>query len=209
MKLTAALLVAATYCASAQDIPKTACEFDGFDVHSKLAEVKAAGTAYYGCGTGKCLPMHLDPGDPVVITRADGNWSCGYLVQRHGAAQGWVRSGDIRQVEFDPNPRLAAWVGTWIQDGNRIRVQLGKSPGKLALEGKAYWPGRQHPTHTGEFSAEAAPSGNQSQIDDSGCKIDLALIGDYLLANDNNMCGGMNVRFWGVWRRARTSTQRR
>ena len=31
----------------------------------------------------------------------------------------------------------------------------------------------------------------------------LALIGKYLLANDNNMCGGANVRFWGVWRRAR------
>jgi hypothetical protein len=38
--------------------------------------------------------------------------------------------------------------------------------------------------------------------EDDICTVNLALLGNYLLANDNNMCGGVNVRFWGVWKRA-------
>ena len=34
------------------------------------------------------------------------------------------------------------------------------------------------------------------------CTVDLTLIGKYLVANDNDKCGGQNVRFWGVWKRA-------
>ena len=49
--------------------------------------------------------------------------------------------------------------------------------------------------------AEASPGGNHLHLEDDSCKIDLALIGKYILANDNNMCGGMNVRFWSVWKR--------
>lgn len=203
MRLALVFCLTAVSIATGQSVPKSSCDFDGFDINAKPAEAKAATTAYFGCGTGKCLPMHLKPSDPVVISRAEGDWTCGYLVQRDGSAQGWVRSGDIRPVEFNPAPAPTAWVGTWIQDENRIRVQLSKTAGKLVLQGKAYWHGTAHTLHTGEFSAETAPAGNKLHVDDSGCKIDLALMGNYLLANDNNECGGMNVRFWGLWRRAR------
>src|SRR5579884_3267914 len=75
--------------ATAQSVPKSACDFDGFNIDSQLAEVKAASTAYYACATGKCLPMRLRPGDPVVMNRSEGDWTCGYLVARDGAAPGW------------------------------------------------------------------------------------------------------------------------
>ena len=41
------------------------------------------------------------------------------------------------------------------------------------------------------------------QMSDDIARELVALIGKYILANDNNMCGGMNVRFWGIWKRAR------
>jgi len=188
--------------AGGQNVPKSSCDFDGFDVNSKLAEAAKPTTAYYGCAMGKCLPMNLRPGDPVVINRADGDWICGYLVARKGSAQGWVRSSDFRPVNFGPSPPATSWVGTWAQEENRIHIKSSKTPGKLDLKGEAYWHGGGDNVHEGEFSAEATPAGNKMHAEDDACKIDLALTGNYLLANDNNMCGGMNVRFWGVWKRS-------
>jgi hypothetical protein len=197
VKFAAALFLATV--ASAQQVPKSACDFDGFDINSQLAEVKAAATAYYGCGTGKCISMTLKPGDPVVISRTEGPWTCGYLVGHDGSAQGWLRTNDLRPITPDPNPPLDAWIGKWIQDDNHITIR--RSQDKLAVDGKAYWFGPNHSQHSGEISAEAETARNRIHYEDGLCKVEFALITNYLLANDNNMCGGMNVRFWGVWRR--------
>jgi len=170
-----------------------------------LAEVAKPTTAYYGCAVGnKCLPMALKSGDPVVISRAEGDWTCGYLVARKGSAQGWVRSSDIRTVNSDSNPPLTAWVGTWAQGENRITIQRSRTSGKLDLEGEAYWFGPLHNGgHIGNISGEASPIGNHLHYTEEDiCTVDFALLGKYILANDNNMCGGVNVRFWGVWKRA-------
>jgi hypothetical protein len=167
-----------------QQHPASPCDFDGFDTNSKLAET-------------------IKTGDPVVVNRVEGDWTCGYLITRKGASQGWVRSKDIRLLDVDPNPALAAWIGTWTQGDGRIRIRSSNAPGKLALEGEAYWHGFGDNVHSGEFSAETNPAGNHLHVEDDACHIDLVLIGKYILANDNNSCGGANVRFWGVWKRAR------
>ena len=180
-----AICVAIVSAAAGQQPPKTPCIFDGFDTNSKLAET-------------------LEKRDPVVVTRVEGDWTCGYLVGRKGSGQGWVRSRDIRLVDSDPNPPLTAWSGTWVQAENRIRIQSSNSPGKLAVHGEAYWHGLGENVHLGEFSGDAIPAGNHLHVEDDSCEIDLALMGKYILANDNNSCGGLNVRFWGVWRRAYT-----
>jgi hypothetical protein len=90
-----------------------------------------------------------------------------------------------------------------VQQENRIRIQNSNIPGKLSLEGEAYWHGFGDNVHSGEFSGEATPTGNKLHFTDGddSCTIDLALSGKYILANDNNTCGGLNVRFWGVWKR--------
>jgi len=182
VKLTIALWITTLSVAVGQQHPASPCAFDGFDINSKLAE-------------------NIRTGDPVVVSRVEGDWTCGYLVTRKGASQGWVRSKDIRVIDFDPKPPLSAWAGTWVQGDNRIRIQSSKVPGKLALTGEAYRHGFGDNVHSGEFSSEADPAGNHLHLEDDACQIDLALIGKYLLANDNNMCGGMNVRFWSVWKR--------
>jgi hypothetical protein len=58
--------------------------------------------------------------------------------------------------------------------------------------------------HTGEVSAVAVPQGNKLHVQDDACQIDLALLGRFLLADDNNMCGRLNLRFWSIWKRAQT-----
>ena len=169
-----------------------------------MAELSKPATAYYACQVGKkCLPMALKAGDPVVISRIEGEWICGYLVAPKGSAQGWVRSQDVRPVEADPNPPLSAWIGTWVQDENRITIQRSQAAGKLSIDGEAYWRGRGDNVHEGSIAGDAAPVGNWLRYEEGSgesCAVDMALIGKYLLANDNNKCGGMNVRFWGVWR---------
>ncbi len=155
MKVAIALL-AGLSIAAGQQPPKAPCIFDGFDINSKLAET-------------------IKTGDPVVVSRVEGDWTCGYLTSRKGAAQGWVRSKDIRALNFDPNPTPAAWTGTWVQGENRIKIKLSKTPGKLALEGEAYWHGFRDKVHDGEFSAEASPAGNHLHLEDDSCQIDLAL----------------------------------
>ena len=183
MRTALALWLAALSPAIAQQHPTSPCDFDGFDTNSKLAET-------------------IKTGDPVVVTRVEGDWTCGYLVGRKGSGPGWVRSKEIRLLSADPNPPLSGWTGTWAQDENRIRIQPSKASGKLDLEGEAYWHGFGDNVHSGNFSGRASPAGNHLHVEDDLCQIDLALWGKYILASDNNSCGGMNVRFWGVWKRA-------
>ena len=206
----AALLVIVVSWSAAQDRPKTLCGFDGFSANPILAEVATAKPAvgYFGCGSGQnCLSTKLAPGDTVVVYQAEGDWTCGYLTQSKGAGPGWVRSNDIRPVGFDAAPPLDAWRGTWANGEDRIRIQTSQAPGKVELKGEAVWHGRtKDAVNTGDFEGDAAPVGNHLHFVESGtdsCTVDLTLIGKYLVANDNNLCGGENVRFWGVWKRAR------
>ena len=203
-----AIWVTAISAVAGQDRPSTACGFDGFGTNPRLAEVATTRSTkgYYGCSSGNdCLATTLAPGDPVLVYRVEGDWTCGYLSQHNGAGPGWVRSKDIRPVNFDPTPEVNAWFGSWANGKDRIRIQPSKSPGKLDLQGEATWHGVGGVVHTGDFAGEAAPAGNQLHFVEEAadsCTVDLTLIGKYLVGNDNAMCGGMNVRFWGIWKRA-------
>jgi hypothetical protein len=146
----------------------------------------------------------LAPGDTATVYHTDGDWTCAYLQQRSGEGPGWVKSRDIREVAFDPAPALTAWIGSWSNGRGRIRISI--SSGKLHLAGEAEWHGNAGVVHTGDFEGDALPQGNHLHFVEAGadsCMVDLTLLGKYLVANDNQNCGGMNVRFWGVWKLTR------
>ncbi len=187
--------------------PKSACEFDGFAGNLNLMQVTGKSTVgYYACSAnGKCLAMPIETGNPVVVYRAEGDWICGYLSDKKGSGPGWIQAKDARPVEFDRNPPLREWLGIWTGGEDRVRIRMSKQPGKLALDGSAEWHGGGDNVHTGEFSGEVTPKGNHlnyAEGDAEACTIELTLFGKYILANDNDRCGGMNVRFWGVWTRS-------
>jgi len=164
--------------------PPQPCEFEGFDTSVRLAEIR--------------------PGEPMLIYHTGGEWTCGYVSRSNGAGPEWVRSAKLRPVEALENPPLGAWLGVWRDGLNRITIRRGGESGQLHLNGEAIWHGIGKVVHTGEFSGEAVPAGNHLQIVDGGpesCTVDLKLIGKYLVVDDNSNCGGMNVRFWGIWHR--------
>ena len=48
--------------------------------------------------------------------------------------------------------------------------------------------------------------GDRARYDEDSehsCKVEFSLVGDTLIASDNGLCGGANVRFDGVYRRAK------
>jgi hypothetical protein len=62
--------------------------------------------------------------------------------------------------------------------------------------------------HFGGVHGESKPQGNYLRVEErdksghpSGCQVSITLIGPYLVVLDNNRCGGLNVRFSGLWQR--------
>jgi len=205
MRIFTALSIVICFTAAAQDRPRKLCSFDGFSADPKLAEVTQATVGYFGCASAKdCLPTNLAAGDAVTPYHTDGDWTCAYIQQSDGAGPGWVKSRDLREVAADPAPPLDAWFGSWRNGQGRIRIEASRPSGKLRLAGDAEWHGVGDVVHTGNFEGEAVPEGNHLHFVEGGagsCTVDLTLIGKYLVASDNDGCGGMNVRFWGVWKR--------
>jgi hypothetical protein len=206
-RVSVMLSVVLCFAASAQDRPQKLCNFDGFGADPKLAEVTKATIGYFGCATAKdCIPAKLAAGDAVTPYHTDGDWTCAYLQQKDGAGPGWVKNDAIREVKADPAPPLEAWFGKWGHGDDEIRITAVKGIAQLHLAGDAVWQGGAGVAHTGDFEGDAVPAGNHLHFVEDGpdsCTVDLTLIGKYLVADDNQMCGGMNVRFWGIWKRGK------
>jgi hypothetical protein len=209
------VLLSISVSASAQTKPTEACTFVGFASDAQkqpnLAEVKTKTPAlmWMACDSAKgCFSVKLDPGSPVLIYRNDGAWTCGYGVDRHGAGPAWFRSGDLRPLEFTAAPAMAAWYGVWKGGEDRVTIAAGRNAGELRVAGNAIWQGAKGNEHFGEVAGSAAPGGNRLHVVDGGCAIDLTLAGKYILADDNQGCGGMNVRFAGIWKRVPAHAKR-
>ena len=178
--LVASLLAAPSRSAGGQakaaDQPPAArCEFDGFAPDYLLA---------------------LRAGVPVIVYHVDGAWTCAAFQ----TGPRWVRSAELRIVPTDSTPRRAAWVGHWTFPAGTVTIRRG-SGDTLRIEGHAWWLGVRGVSHSGSIKALAVPFGNRVHFVEGMCVLDLALVGKYIVAGDNERCGGANVRFWGIWRR--------
>ena len=76
-------------------------------------------------------------------------------------------------------------------------VRPGRAP-QTNNANPADWPS----THLGEIEASATPKGATITLRDDICHMDVHWLGDALVVSDNAECGGMNVRFNGVYQRA-------
>jgi hypothetical protein len=195
------LLAALAVCHAADSPPRKLCEFAGFE-NPKIAIVASRKpvTVYFGCSPdSKCIAAALRPGDPLVIYGTEGNWTCGYHADAKGAAPVWAPSSELRPVEPDTMPSLDAWLGQWRNGEDHVTIK--RTGNELQMSGDAVWHGLGQNVHTGEFSGTATPEGNRVHYVEGECTIDFALVGNFLVLNDNSQCGGVNVRFWGIWRR--------
>lgn len=146
-------------------------------------------------------------GDEVITGRVRGPFTCAFFPNRVGGSAGWVKSSDLAPVTPGADPPMSAWVGQWRDGDDTIRL-TAKGPA-LEVAGDAYWPSANPPPdqrpggpNVGELAGLARPRGRTVVFGESvGCRAELALVGAYLVVADNSGCGGMNVRFNGVYRR--------
>jgi hypothetical protein len=191
----------------AQNHPQEKCSLQGWDAdRPHLSVVKPPSTTAWQCyGNRNCSSFELHGGDSIQVAREAFGWTCGYVVSATGAGAEWIRSDEIAPVKADSDPPLSAWFGTWQGGGDLVHIQPSKTLGSLALEGTATWEGLKGIQHLGDLEGEAKPTGNKLHYTRGqgqwACAVDMTLMDDYILASDNQNCGGMNARFSGVWRR--------
>jgi hypothetical protein len=180
-----------------------------------LALVAGKGRAYFledmnGCPNAapRCRQQsYVIPGDTLVTGRSKDRYVCVFYPNKGGGSAGWMESSRLRQIPVRRNPPLREWVSKWSDLGNpEVRFYVRR--GKLMVEGDSYWPSPNPPLserpggpNVGNISEPVRVTGNRAHAPD--CNISFTLLGDLLVAADPDMqCGGVNVSFTGVYRRA-------
>lgn len=182
---------------------------DGTDFRVARAVGKKGERVYFhgdeeGCPGAKCRKAaYVIPGDELLVSRGFGDWLCAwYQPPRGSETVGWIPAHQLSVAATAPSPTPARWVGDWEFGIQSLKISREtKAGGRLRVEGVAFWRGLGDNIHTGGVSASARPDGNVLVAEEDICRVTLRLVGDYIVATDNSKCGGMNVRFDGVYRR--------
>jgi hypothetical protein len=156
------------------------------------------------CPSAKCRKKaYLIPGDKVIVSRSLGDWLCAwYQPSKGGETVGWIPAHRLSVAETLKS-LPSAWLGKWEFYYQTLDIGRDARTGLLRVEGVALWKGFGDNIHTGAVSGAARPEGNVLVVEEDICRVNLRLVGAYLVVTDNSDCGGMNVRFDGVYRKKR------
>ena len=145
-------------------------------------------------------------GDILLTSKSYKGFVCAYS---DGNA-GWIALGDVEKLAQQPpvHPPIEAWVGEWRRGDDSINFTR-KGDG-LHAAGVAYWPANASApgasaVHFGDFELDAVPADNLAVFAGDTCTVHARLFGDYLIVKDNSACGGVNVRFQGIFTRSKKS----
>jgi hypothetical protein len=152
--------------------------------------------------------------DLVVIGRRLDEFVCADYWTAKSARSGWLPAIALSPAKVSVNP--ADWSGDWKRVEAEIKIK--NAGGKLQAEGSATYgaldPDRvkRGAVNLGEFSGPLVLSDGQGTFTDKdiypnkpdsfSCRVRLARAGDSLFVQDNGQCGGANVSFTGLYRRA-------
>jgi hypothetical protein len=132
-----------------------------------------------------------------------------YIGKTGRETDGWLPVTSIKPVPA-PAPN---WIGKWKRDTSASIEVKRKSASAADLSGDATW-GQGEATNVGDISDTIDPrqmvqgfgtaSDEQTQVpygkgDPQACAVIFKQLGPYLFASDNNICGGMNVTFSGIY----------
>jgi len=208
------------------EIEPYSCRNGAFPGYENLALgqiVAAKGEKVHARDDGKGCPQadkcrqkgYLINGDRVLVKPAQQGWVCSYYLGKKNDYTGYITQGKVRLVQYAATPAPSAWAGKWRSLGGRFANKIAITTtqnGQLQVEGRAFWYGGKTPdgnsdiVHFGGVSGKAAATGNRLTIsegsDKYSCVAHLRLLGSLLVVNDNGNCGGMNVRFDAVYRKA-------
>ncbi|MEL1252056.1 hypothetical protein [Aurantiacibacter gilvus] len=180
----------------------------------QLARISGEGRAYFlhdrdGCPeAADCRSLgqpYVVAGDTVIVSRLRMGHACAFFPNAVGGTAGYLPLERLEFIETGAPTGDNGWFGSWSGVGSSD-IAIGMSREGPRVAGTAFWQGL--PTadghaviHDGEINGPITFFGNRARFDEGLCIVDFTLLGDYLLASDNGRCGGMNVRFIGVYLR--------
>jgi hypothetical protein len=157
--------------------------------------------------TGECAARkkaYLVAGDAVFASAEKSGFRCAYYGDAKGnLVAGFLRSQDLAEFKEDRVPLTQDFLkGKWKNEDNDLTFAERK-PGFMHLTGHAQWSNGET-THEGEVNAEGKINGNQTFFregldEETDCTIRVIRRGPYLILGDNSLCGGVNVRFSGIY----------
>ncbi|HTD29895.1 MAG TPA: hypothetical protein VK660_10955 [Xanthomonadaceae bacterium] len=155
--------------------------------------------------TGACPQRQkafLVEGDQVLASKAKDGFRCVY----YGTAGGKLIAGFLPDSALTPAQEATQLTpdflaGTWYSGTDTVQI-ASRGQGKVHASGTATWQG-MGTMHDGSFEADASVSGMQVAFKDDTCEVQVRRRGNYLLLDDNSQCGGMNVRFEGIYVRGK------
>lgn len=158
-------------------------------------------------GADHCLQKaYLVDGDRLLVSTSADGWTCGWYSGKKRDFVGWLPTDRLAVSPASPPPALDAWTGRWASDPGSITI---KRKGELLeVSGSTLWHGGEHGevVHVGDIEGTERPVGDKLAIvdgpEDYDCAVALRRIADTLVVTDNGHCGGINVRFDGIYRRA-------
>lgn len=153
----------------------------------------------------KCdVDKTLAEGTLVAVSKPFGDFYCTFDPSDQSA--GWVAAAAIR---FEPAKDVtdADWMGVWSDGSNRIEIK--QAADGLHVIGNAQWFGAtldsgEQVVHEGELDFTATAEKGRLVLraaEEYECAAELIHLGRLLVIRDNSYCGGMNVRFNGVYQR--------
>ncbi len=163
----------------------------------------------------------LVPGNAVLVSGRAGGFVCATFVDAKGIeTDGWLPAAAVSVEPPGAAPTPQDWSGTWVRDEATIKIKPGAGHG-LAIAGDATF-GAHDPdrvkrggVNIGAIAARTVATGDHLAFamgdddktlpvtagDAYACKVWMRRVGAYLLVDDNNNCGGMNVSFRGTYAR--------
>ena len=217
-KVTSPFILLIVIAAGASAQPEETCvSYDPRYEEAPLMQVKAGvaqGKVHFQRRAEPCPPnpescpslqkAYLVPGDVVLAGSVVHGFRCAYYGTAKGdIAAGFLPANLLEPARNDGDLDSAFLSGTWTMLGQNPITFTAAGEKAVQATGMASWQGRPGVVHSGSFSARARLQGDSAEFRDSAvggtCEIKIRRRGPYLLVSDNNQCGGMNVRFQGIY----------
>jgi hypothetical protein len=163
---------------------------------------------------------YLVPGDRAIVVGQHADFVCvGFVGAKGRITVGWLPLAALRKQD-SPELSAAEWAGNWRRDAEADLQIEALDDDLIVLSGDATW-GASDPARvergavnigeieSTEVQLETAVVHVQAgqgaidpkQAEDYSCVLSMQRIAEVLLVRDNSNCGGMNVRFNGVYLR--------
>ncbi|NLS01306.1 DUF1311 domain-containing protein [Rhizobium sp. P38BS-XIX] len=220
--LPAVLLSFPTLAAAAE---RTDCfGFNALDdnpLAAQLYEVKPGDKVEFQCPEKSVVckkGSFLLPGDQVAVSRASGDRACATYLnpakRTDDETSGWLPLSRLSQLSPAPD-----WVGHW--GDSEMSIVAKPQGGKIRIDAKAnlqFGNGEQGGQFAGLIDGQNSQAAFGYQEGEDGkpekllpyqdkevaglCQVRMSQLGRYLVVGDNHMCGGINVSFSRIYRRA-------